>query len=46
MIGQISIKTKLGWINTYEEKGKITRVNLENIKKTYLLKIKKNLNLI
>ena len=48
MIGQISIKTKLGWISAYEEKGKITRIKFGKYKKNILTenlkKFKSNLN--
>ena len=41
MIKKISIKTKLGWISVFEEKGKIFRIKYGKIKKqqqSYLLK--------
>ena len=37
MIKQISIKTKLGWISTFEEKGKIVKVKFGKTRKNQLV---------
>ena len=47
MIKQISVKTKLGWISAYENKGKIIRIKFGKLKKQInsplLVNFKKNL---
>ena len=42
MKGQISIKTKLGWISAFEEKGKIVRVKFGKSKNRFTSKNLKN----
>lgn len=39
MIGQISIKTKFGWINATEEKGRIIGIKFGKRKKIQAAKI-------
>ena len=47
MIKKISVKTKLGWISAFENKGKIFKIKFGKVKKQYksqiLKKFKKNL---
>ena len=47
MIKKISVKTKLGWISAFENKGKIFKIKFGKVKKQYksqiLKKYKKNL---
>ena len=42
MNGQISIKTKLGWISVFENKGKIFKIKFGKLKKQKKNKILKN----
>ena len=47
MMGQISIKTKVGWISAFENKGKIFRIKFGRLKRQkkskILQKFKKNI---
>ena len=42
MIKKISIKTKMGWISAFENKGKIFKVKFEKEKKQSQSKVLKN----
>ena len=42
MNGQISIKTKLGWISVFENKGKIFKIKFGKLEKQFNNKILKN----
>ena len=42
MIKKISIKTKMGWISAFENKGKIFKIKFEKVKKQSRSKVLKN----
>ena len=46
MMGQISIKTKVGWISAFENKGKIFRIKFGRLKNRKKVKYYKSLRKI
>ena len=42
MIKKISIKTKMGWISAFENKGKIFKIKFEKVKKQSQSKVLKS----